>query len=199
MADKFEKARGLIYAAHDEDPNKHTNDDGSEMPYETHYSQKMESFLHKRAPNASDVLKLAICGQHFRRWEVRRDSFKDGKLGYHSWRTQLKKRQAQLVGGILEQSGYAAEDVERCRGLIEKDGLKQGEEEVQVLEDVACLVFLDDQFEEFKEKHDEQKIISILQKTWAKMSKEGHDMALQLPMTDECKALIGKALVKPYQ
>ncbi|EME85407.1 uncharacterized protein MYCFIDRAFT_210225 [Pseudocercospora fijiensis CIRAD86] len=194
MADKFEKARGLIYAAHNEDPNKHTKQDGSELPYETHYSQKMEGFLHKRAPSASEVLKLAICGQHFRRWEVRRDSFTEGKLGYHAWRTHLKKRQAQQVGDILEQCGYAEADVQRCRGLIEKEGLKQGEEEVQVLEDVACLVFLDDQFEEFKERHDEQKIIGILQKTWAKMSKEGQDMALHLAMTDECKALVGKAL-----
>lgn len=194
MAHKFEKARAAIYAAHDEDPTKHPTGDGEEVPYERHYSLKMESYLHKRCPNASDVLKLAICGQHFRRWEVPRDSFKDGKLGYHSWRTHLKKRQAELVGDILEQCGYPTEDVQRCRALIGKEGLKQGEEEVQVLEDVACLVFLDDQFEQFKEKHDEQKIITILQKTWGKMSKQGQDMALQLPMTDECKDLVGKAL-----
>jgi len=78
--------------------------------------------------------------------------------------------------------------------LIEKEGLKQGEEEVQVLEDVACLVFLDDQFDEFKEKHDEAKIVNILKKTWVKMSPKGHEMALEIPMTDECKALVQKAL-----
>lgn len=194
MAPNFEEARGKIYAGHDEDPNKHTTADGKELPYETHYSQKMESFLSKREPDASDVLKLAICGQHFKRWEVPRDSYPMTKIGYHTWRTHLKKRQAQLVGSILDECGYPIKQTERCMALIEKEGLKQGEEEVQVLEDVACLVFLDDQFDQFKDKHDEQKIINIIKKTWVKMSEQGHHLALEIPMTDECKALVGKAL-----
>lgn len=194
MTGQYEKARSKIYDAHNEDPNKHTTSDGKEVPYETHYAEKMEHYLSKRAPAASDVLKLAVCGQHFRRWEVPRDRYPMTKVGYHSWRTFLKKRQAQLVSAILEECGYGKEDVERCLSLIQKDGLKQGEPEVQVLEDVACLVFLDDQFEEFKDKHDADKIIKILQKTWGKMSKEGHDLALQIPMTDECKDLVQKAL-----
>jgi hypothetical protein len=116
------------------------------------------------------------------------------KLGYHCWRTFLKKRQAQQVSSILSACGYSEEEVKRCIALIEKEGLRQGEEEVQVLEDVACLVFLDDQFEEFKDKHDEEKIVGILRKTWGKMSKEGQELALQIPMTEECKGLVGKAL-----
>lgn len=190
----FEQARKQIYLAHDEDPNKHTASDGSEVPYETHYSQKMESYLNKRKPDASDVLKLAICGQHFRRWEVKRDSYPMTKIGYHTWRTHLKKRQADLVASILDECGYSADDINRCSALIKKEGLKQGEEEVQVLEDVACLVFLDDQFDDFKDKHDEAKLINILQKTWVKMSKQGQDMALEISMTKDCKALVGKAL-----
>lgn len=123
-----------------------------------------------------------------------RSSFNEGKLGYHSWRTHLKKRQAQQVSDILKECGYPDEDVSRCISLIEKEGLKQGEEEVQILEDVACLVFLDDQFDDFKDKHNEQKIVNILQKTWVKMSKQGQDLALQIPMTDKCQALVQKAL-----
>lgn len=194
MSSAYKTARTKIYDAHAEDPTQHTTSDGQRIPYETHYSQKMESYLEKRSPSASEVLHLAICGQHFRRWEVPRDSYPMTKLGYHSWRTGLKRRQAQLVGPILDEAGYSKEDVEKCMALIEKEGLRQGEEEVQVLEDVACLVFLDDQFEEFREKHDEEKIVRILQKTWGKMSKKGQDLALEIPMTEECKALVGKAL-----
>jgi hypothetical protein len=190
MGTNYEAARRKIYQAHDEDPNRAA--DGS--PYETHYSKKMESYLDKRAPEASEVLRLAICGQHFRRWEVPRDQFPMTKLGYHSWRTHLKKRQAQLVGEILEECDYSEADVKRCIALIEKEGLKQGEEEVQALEDVACLVFMDDQFEQFKDKHDEEKMVHILKKSWVKMSEKGHALALEIPMTDECKALMGKAL-----
>jgi len=192
VADAFEKARSDIFKAHDEDPNK-TTVNGKEMPYETHYSQKMEAYLAQREPNASEVLRLAVCAQHFRRWEVPRSEYPMTKIGYHSWRTHLKKRQARLVGEIMDLY-FPPEDSKRCMALIEKEGLKQGEDEVQILEDVACLVFLDDQFEQFKEKHDEQKIVNILQKTWGKMSSDGRNMALELPMTAECKALVGKAL-----
>ncbi|KAK3072635.1 hypothetical protein LTR53_006450 [Teratosphaeriaceae sp. CCFEE 6253] len=193
MAD-FAKARDLIYDAHNGDPNKHTIGDGKEVPYETHYAEQMEHYLSKRAPEASDVLKLAVCGQHFRRWEVPRSDYPMTKIGYHTWRTHLKKRQAKLVGEILEACRYATDDIKRCISLIEKEGLKQGEDEVQVLEDVACLVFLDDQFEQFKDKHDEAKIVHILKKTWGKMSGEGQSLALSIPMTDECKTLVQKAL-----
>ncbi|KAK5134505.1 hypothetical protein LTR08_006422 [Meristemomyces frigidus] len=193
-SDRFNCARTRIYAAHDEDPTPHTTAAGATKPYETHYAEQMERYLAQRAPDASEVLRLAVCGQHFRRWEVRRDSFAMTRLGYHSWRTHLKKRQAQQVSDILHECGYSDADVKTCIALIEKEGLKQGEEEVQVLEDVACLVFLDDQFEEFKDKHDEGKIVHILKKTWGKMSKRGQELALGLPMTEECKALVGKAL-----
>ena len=64
MGGDFEKARSLIYKAHDEDPTKQTTADGKEVPYETHYAQKMEKYLQQRSPNASDILKLAICAQH---------------------------------------------------------------------------------------------------------------------------------------
>lgn len=188
----FSKARSEIYAAHDEDPTL-VIINGKEIPYETHYAQKMESYLKNRAPNSSEILRLAICAQHFRRWEVPRSSYPMTKVGYHSWRSGLKKRQAELCGQILEKY-YSKEDVERGIALIEKEGLKQGEEEVQVLEDVACLVFLDDQFDEFQKKHDEDKMVNILKKTWVKMSKEGQDMALEIPMTEECKILVQKAL-----
>jgi hypothetical protein len=188
----FEKARSAIYSAHAEDPNKITINN-QELPYETHYAQKMESYLSKRAPNSSEILRLAVCAQHFRRWEVPRSSYPMTKVGYHSWRSYLKKRQAEQVGKILE-AYYSKEEVERCMALIEKEGLKQGEEEVQVLEDVACLVFLDDQFDEFQKKHDEDKMVGILKKTWGKMSKTGQEMALEIPMTEDCKALVQKAL-----
>lgn len=190
--ERFTKVRNSIYAAHDEDPTKITID-GNEVPYETHYAHKMESYLSKRAPDASDVLRLAICAQHFRRWEVPRSSYPMTKVGYHSWRSGLKKRQAELVGKIM-QVYYSEEDTKRCMSLIEKEGLRQGEEEVQVLEDVACLVFLDDQFDDFQQKHDEDKLVNILKKTWVKMSAKGQEMALELPMTGESRALVEKAL-----
>jgi len=77
--------------------------------------------------------------------------------------------------------------------LIRKEDLKKNEE-TQVLEDVACLVFLDDQFEEFEKEHNEDKIVTILQKTWVKMSPKGHELALGINMSDGAKKLVLKAL-----
>lgn len=66
--------------------------------------------------------------------------------------------------------------------------------ESQILEDVACLVFLDDQFEKFEKEHDEEKIVNILKKTWAKMSEGGQKLALEMELSDRAKELVGKAL-----
>jgi hypothetical protein len=188
----FGKAMQEIDAAHGEDPTKVTVD-GKEIPYELYYAQKMSHYLDMRAPDASDALKLGIRAQHFRRWEVPRASYPMTKIGYHSWRTFLKKRQADMAAEICSNCGYGEEDVDRVRSMIRKENMKS-DEETQILEDVACLVFLDDQFEQFEKEHDEKKIITILQKTWGKMSDKGHEMALQIHMSDRARGLIEKAL-----
>ena len=194
MAPDIERALQLIDAAHSEDPNKTTVSGGTEVPYELHYANKMTSYLTQRSPSASSNLRIAIRAQHFRRWEVPRASYPMTRIGYHQWRTYLKKRQGELVAALIADCGFAAEDCARVDALIRKEGLTKGDEEAQILEDVACLVFLDDQFEEFKEKHDEDKIMKILQKTWGKMSDRGHAMALEMNMDADCSRLVEKAL-----
>lgn len=192
MTTPFDRALAAIDAAHTTDPNK-TTIDGKEVPYELHYAQKCTSYLEKRSPDASEALRLAIRAQHFRRWEVPRSSYPMTRVGYHAWRTYLKKRQAELVVPICSEAGYSSEITDRVAALIRKEDLKE-DEETQVLEDVACLVFLDDQFEQFEKEHDEQKIINILRKTWGKMTERGHELALQIPMSGRPQELVQKAL-----
>ncbi|KAI4672954.1 uncharacterized protein J4E78_001457 [Alternaria triticimaculans] len=192
MSTPLERALTAIDAAHAEDPNKVTVN-GTEMPYELHYAQKCTSYLEKRAPSASEPLRLAIRAQHFRRWEVPRASYPMTRPGYHAWRTFLKKRQAELVEQICLDSGYTQEDASTVGSLIRKEDLKANEE-TMVLEDVACLVFLDDQFEAFEKEHDEEKIIKILQKTWGKMTERGHELALEIPMGERPRGVVMKAL-----
>jgi len=192
MTSPYEKSLALIDEAHALDPKK-IEVDGKEIPYELHYAEKMTHYLTLRSPNASEPLRLAIRSQHFRRWEVPRDSYPMTRIGYHSWRTFLKKRQAQQASQICLDCGYSTEDAERVASIIRKEDLKS-DEETQILEDVACLVFLDDQFSEFEKEHNEDKIISILRKTWGKMSEEGHALALKIPMSGRPLELIEKAL-----
>lgn len=192
MSTPLDRALAAIDAAHALDPNIVTFN-GTEIPYELHYANKCTQYLEKRAPTASEPLRLAIRAQHFRRWEVPRSSYPMTRVGYHAWRTFLKKRQASLVEAICLESGYPQEAAERVGALIRKEDLKE-DEETQVLEDVACLVFLDDQFEAFEKEHDEDKIIKILQKTWGKMTERGHELALQIPMGERPLELVKKAL-----
>ena len=56
------------------------------------------------------------------------------------------------------------------------------------------MVFLQHYFENFSEKYSEEKLIDILQKTWGKMSKKGHEAALKLEFSEKSKQLITKAL-----
>ena len=190
--ENYIRAFQLIDQAHAQDPKKITID-GEEIPHELHYSQKMSTYLDKRDPHAPTILRLAIRAQHLRRWEIPRASYPMTKAGYHAWRTFLKKRQAELASQMCLESSMSMEEAERVALLIRKEDLKK-DAETQVLEDVACLVFLDDQFEEFEKQHDEDKIVKILQKTWTKMSEKGHELALEIPMSERCKDLVGKAL-----
>lgn len=197
MAPDVQKAMRLIDEAHALDPNKITVD-GTDLPYELHYAGKCSAYLEKHTQHPSPLLATAVRAQHFRRWEVPRSSYPATKPGYFAWRTFLKKRQAQQVKDICLECGYSETEASRVASLIAKEDLKkgegQGDEEVQVLEDVACLVFLDDQFEAFEKEHDEDKIVSILRKTWVKMGKRGQDLALEMELSDRAKELIGKAL-----
>jgi len=63
-------------------------------------------------------------------------------------------------------------------------------------EDAICLVFLENEFVDFLGKHEEDKIIEILQKTWKKMSRQGHQAALELVETlpPDARRVVGKAL-----
>ncbi|KAL8838042.1 MAG: hypothetical protein Q9170_002278 [Blastenia crenularia] len=188
----FNKAIQLIDEAHAQDPRV-VEANGEEVPYELFYSNKMSDYLERRDANASEVLRLAIRAQHLRRWEVPRSSYAMNKTGYHLWRTYLKKRQAEIASQICIDSGYSDEDASRVAALVKKENLKI-DAETQTLEDVACLVFLDDQFETFEREHDEAKVLNILRKTWVKMSDKGHELVLNIPMSGRTRELIVKAL-----
>ncbi|KAL8729901.1 MAG: hypothetical protein Q9166_004458 [cf. Caloplaca sp. 2 TL-2023] len=189
---RFQTANRMIDEAHALDP-RIVQANGKDEPYELLYSNKMSHYLEKRNADASETLRLAIRAQHLRRWEVPRDSYAMNKTGYHLWRTYLRKRQAEMATQICLVSGYSEEDAQRVGSLVKKENLKQ-DAETQVLEDVACLVFLDDQFEEFEKGHDEAKIVNILKKTWGKMSEKGHELALSISMSEHAKELVAKAL-----
>ncbi|KAI9804242.1 MAG: hypothetical protein M1833_007049 [Piccolia ochrophora] len=187
----YTEALSLVDRAHGEDERKILVG-GDNVPYELHYARKSTAFLEQCRPDASQALRLAVRAQHFRRWEIPRSSYPMDRSGYLAWRAFLKRRQGEQVAEICRQCGLPEAEAERVAALIRKENLKK-DEETQALEDVACLVFLDDQFEEFERAHDEEKIISILRKTWKKMSDRGHELAMQIPMSERASSLVVQA------
>ncbi|KAK7706376.1 hypothetical protein SLS64_007716 [Diaporthe eres] len=131
------------------------------------------------------------------RWELPRSSYPMTRPGYLTWRTKQKTQAASQISELLASMDEPPPeaDIERISALISKKDLATNEE-TQVLEDVACLVFLDDQLDGFESKpdNDEDKVISILRKTWKKMSPRGREMALQMKHSDRATSLLQKAL-----
>lgn len=157
------------------------------------YSQRMTDWLNRLVPDASEPLKLAARCQHIRRWEIPRSSFPMDRTGYLNWRKTLYRFHADTAAGILQEVGYDPETIERVRSLLQKEKLK-ADPEMQSLEDVICLVFLENYFSDFAREKDEPKVVNILRRTWAKMSEKGREMAMTLRLSDEDRRLIAKAL-----
>ena len=90
-------------------------------------------------------------------------------------------------------SATDTETVARVRSLVMKERLKV-DPEAQALEDVACMVFLQTRLEGFSGQHDKEKIVSILRKTWRKMSPHGRAAALALDLSMETRDLVISAV-----
>ncbi len=188
---KLTDAIARFDAANAEDPNKEVVD-GEERPKELLYAERMSAWLDKLAPDAQEVVRLAVRAQHIRRWTVARESYPMDRAGYRKWRTDLGKFHAETAGRILREIGYGDETVARVQTLLRKERLK-ADPEVQLLEDVACLVFLDHYFAEFAQKHDEEKLVDIVRKTWRKMSPRGHEAARGLRFPPDLGAIVARA------
>lgn len=192
MSSKLDTTIDLIDQANSKDPNIENNN-GVQAPKELLYSQRMTEQLLEFSPQASAHLQIAARGQHIERWNSLRSDYPEGRAGYKKWRAELGLFHAKRVGELMQQAGYSEEDINRAKYITQKRGLRR-DPETQCLEDVVCLVFLNHYLEDFTTKHNEEKLIDIIQKTWAKMSDEGHNAALKLPLAPEMQTLIGKAL-----
>lgn len=193
MTNTYKNVIDLIDDANQRDPNIELDSSGNTCPKELLYSQRMSECLSEFKPDASEHLKIASRAQHIERWRSARSDYPEGRAGYMKWRANLGVFHAQRTAELMEEAGYQEDDVNRVKYLVQKRGLKQ-DDETQSLEDVACLVFLKHYLDDFAVKHNEEKLIDIIQKTWAKMSEDGHQAALKLSFNDDMANLVKKAL-----
>lgn len=190
--DKLQQAFTLFDAYNQQDPITLAWDDVT-YPAEYFYAIELYNWVLKLDPQASEAVLLASRSQHIGRWEVPRETYPLGKSGYLNWRSDLAKFHAAKAHELMLQAGYAPDFIEGVKRIILKQKIKL-DPEVQLIENALCLVFLQFQFEDFIQKHTEEKLITIIKKTWNKMSQSGRDAALKLQHSDEALRLIRKAL-----
>jgi hypothetical protein len=178
---RFDDVIAAIDAAHAGDP-KIVEIDGRAVPAELLYGQRMSDALARMAPNASELLRIAVRGQHIERWTSPRAGYPPGRSGYLKWRNDLKEFHARRLGEIMAANGYEPHDADRVGALVRKE-LLRSDPEAQMLEDVACVVFLTHYLADFIDKTEDAKLVRILAQTWNKMSAQGraHASKLDLP------------------
>jgi hypothetical protein len=190
--EKLASAFELFDSYNKQDPHK-LSFENQVFPAEYFYALQLYNWVKKLAPAASESLLLASRCQHIGRWKIPREQYPTGKAGYLRWRADLAKFHADTAEELLMQAGYPPDTITEVRHILLKENLKN-DADVQVMENALCLVFLEFQYEDFILKHEDEKVLRILQKSWKKMSEEGRKAALTLTFKPEAESLLKRAL-----
>ncbi|NIA69715.1 DUF4202 domain-containing protein [Pelagibius litoralis] len=171
MSSRLETVLAAIDTANAADPSLE-RDGENERPAAFLYGQRMSAELGRVCPEASEHLKIAARGQHIERWKMPRSSYPEGRKGYLTWRRDQAAFHGERVAALMIEAGYAPDDGERVAQMLRKEGIKR-DADVQMLEDIICLVFLRWYFAGFAEGRDPDHVLSIVAKTARKMSPAG--------------------------
>lgn len=195
--DRLRRTLEAIDAANSADPNRETVK-GEEMPRELAYSAHMTRWLHELEPEPSEDVQIACRAQHIERWRIPRQDYPEGRKGYYEWRQACGRFHAERATAIMAELGYGEQRREHVARMLTKRELKT-DSDTQLMEDVACLVFLERYFAPFYEQHedfDKDKWLRIVQRTWGKMSARGQEAALTLTskLPEHLRQLLQEAL-----
>ncbi|NMT62426.1 DUF4202 domain-containing protein [Marinobacter orientalis] len=188
-----------IDAANRADPNCEQLD-GQSLPKEYAYSQHMTRWLFELEPQPSERMQIACRAQHIERWTMPRRDFPEGRKAYYEWRQACGRMHGRRAAEIMAECGYPEDECKRVETILTKRELRK-DGDTQLLEDVACMVFLERYFADFYEQnadYDREKWLRIVRRTWGKMSPRGHEAALKLAegMPVHLLALLQEALAQ---
>lgn len=169
---RAEQVLAAIDTANARDPRQ---DQG--QPEALLYGHRMSAEAARLYPDASELLRIAVRGQHVERWVLARTDYPQGKAGYLRWRRDLAAHHAKRIGAMMTTAGYGADAVMQVARMLRKEGVKR-DPEVQALEDTASFVFVKYYFTAFAAKHPPEKIQDIVEKTARKMSPMARERVL---------------------
>lgn len=183
-------AFAAIDAANAEDPNL-VDFDGATVPRAQLQGRLATRWIEALAPGASDEVHLAARAHHLRRWSIDRATYPEGRGGYHRWKRDLRAVHASSVREVLASVGIESARIDRVADLVQRVGLGT-DPDTQLVEDAACLVFLETQYEELIDKIGEDKVADAVRKTLPKMSAAAIALAPSAVRSDAGLALLGR-------
>ena len=166
---------------------------GKDWPREYLLSLRRTTWLDFLSPVNNDLVRIASRALHIARWKIPRGEYPEGAVGYHRWRSALAKYHAEKTAKILEEVGYADDDISRVVELIQ-DYQLVGDKDAQMLQDVASIVFFQYEFESFAPTQPREQLMDIIRSTLRKMSRTARDEVLGLHLSTDSKRLIEDAL-----
>ncbi|WP_339643273.1 DUF4202 domain-containing protein [uncultured Porticoccus sp.] len=184
--------------ANSADPRRETLD-GESLPKELAYSIRMSQWLFRLEEQPSELAQIACRAQHIERWTIPRDEYPEGRSGYYRWRQACGRFHGERTAELMTENGYNEQDCAAIKSTLSKKQIKQ-DAVTQLMENAACLVFLQRYLEPFYQEHtdyDLEKWIRIITRTWDKMSESGHKQALAMldELPKHLQVLLKKALI----
>ena len=191
------RALHAIDAANADDPHEVTWS-GAGRPRAQLQGELATAWLERLRVGPPLALVIAARAHHVRRWTIPRDSYPDGRTAYLRWRRDLKDVHAATLEELLPALGVQPEVVARAQALVRKDGLRPGRDtndlDAQTLEDCACLVFLQTQYDELSERiTDDDHLASVVAKTLRKMSPDAISLAGEIVVGERGARIIARA------
>lgn len=182
------------------DPNEEVVAEES-MPREYAYSLHMTRWLYELEPSPSARMQIACRAQHLERWKMPRSDYPEGRKSYYEWRQACGRMHGRRAAEIMAGCGYPESECQRVEIILTKRELRK-DVDTQLLEDVACMVFLEKYFAQFyadNAEYDRDKWLRIVRRTWGKMSPRAHEraLALSVQLPEHLQLLMQEALADP--
>jgi hypothetical protein len=174
------------------DPNR-VQFDGEEWALAELQGVRASAWLEQLAPDPPEAVQLAVRAHHLRRWSVVRAEYPDGRVGYHQWKRAAKEVHATALVQVTDGLGLAPDVVTRAQALVRRNGLGS-DPETQLVEDCACLVFVETQFEPLIDKIGRDKVVDAVRKTVRKMSPAAVALAPAAVRTDAGRSVLVEAV-----
>ncbi len=192
LSPRYDAAVAAIDAANADDPTI-IEVRGERVALALIHGRLATEWIEQLVDEPDEPLLLAVRAHHLRRWELRRDSYPDGRAGYLRWRRDQKIRHATDVAGILASRGYEPAEIERVQRLIRRESI----DGMQVVEDAACLVFIETQLASMAERMERVHLVDVIRKTAKKMSADGLELVARIPLGEEEVSLLSEAFSGP--